>query len=57
MRDKGKAIPVQTLRVPGGRGSQYSRQYAHEGGKVSPTHRLFLYPRRYSWYSFLLEAE
>ena len=36
---------------------QISRQSAHEGGKVSPTHRPPLPPRRYSWYSFLLEAE
>jgi hypothetical protein len=34
------------------------RQSAHEGGKVvSPTHRPPLPARKYSWYSFLLEAE
>jgi len=31
---------------------------AHDGGKVvSLTHRPPLPPRKYSWYSFLLEAE
>ena len=48
----------QALRVPGGSVSQISRQSAHEGGRVvSRTRGLLLPPRKYSWYSFLLEAE
>ena len=37
--------------------SQISKQSAHEVGKVvSPTHRPPLLSRKYTWYSFLLEA-
>jgi hypothetical protein len=50
--------PGQAHRVPEGWGSQISRQSAHNGGKVvSHTHRPRLPPRKYSWYSFLLEVE
>jgi hypothetical protein len=50
--------PGQALSFSGVWGSQISRQSAHKDGKVvSPTHRPPLPLRKYSWYSFLLEAE
>jgi len=50
--------PEKGLGVPGGWGSQISKQSAHlDGNVVSSTHQTPLPPRKYSWYSFLLEAE
>jgi len=50
--------PGQTLRVPGGCDFQISRQSANERGKVaSPTHRSPLPHSKYTWYSFMIEAE
>jgi len=55
------AIPLQAWTGPEGfrrMGLQDSRPSAHEGGKVvSPMHWPPLHPRKYFWYSFLLEAE
>jgi hypothetical protein len=43
--DKGRAIPEQALMIPGGRGSQISKQGAHEHVKIlSPTHRHLYSP-------------
>ena len=50
--------PGEVLRVPGVWGSQISRQSAQESGRVvNLTHRPPSPPRKYPWYSFLLEAE
>ena len=58
LTSKKLKIPVQAMKDPGERGTQISRQSAHECVKViRPTHRPPSPPRNYSWYSFLLEAE
>ena len=50
---KGKGIAVQTHRAP-----RISTHSAHAVDNfVSPTRRPALPPKRYSWYSSLLEAE
>jgi len=60
-KGKGKSVPLQAWTGP-----EDSRKLrfpdfmtpAQDGGKVvSLTHRPPLPPRKYSWYSFLLEAE
>jgi len=57
-RKKSLYRPGQALKFPGGWDSQIWRESAREGGKVvSRTHRPPLPPRKYSWYSFLLEVE
>jgi len=54
--DLGRSLGLEEVKTP-----RICRQSAHEGGNVvSLTHRLHLPPpppRRYSWYSFLLETE
>jgi hypothetical protein len=58
---ESKAFPLQAWSGP--EGSRKLRfpdllTKAQDGGKVvSLTHRPHLPPRKYSWYSFLLEAE
>ena len=56
-----KAVPLQAWSGPeGSRKLRYSdfMKAAQDGGKVvSLTHRPPLPPSKYTWYSFLLEAE
>ena len=59
-KGKGKAIPLQPWTGP--EGSRRLRlpdfKTIHESGNVvSPTHRSPLTPRKFSWYTLLLEAE
>ena len=48
-----RPIGLQEVEVP-----RISRQSSHAGGKVvGPKHWPPLHSRKYTWYSFLLEAE
>jgi hypothetical protein len=58
---KGKAVPLQDWSGPEGSRKLKFLDFmttAQDGCKfVRPMHRPHLPPRKYSWYSFLLEAE
>jgi len=58
---KGKAVPLQAWSGPEGSRKLRLPDFvttAQDGGKVvSLTHRPLFTLRKYSWYSFLLEAE
>ena len=58
---KGKSVPLQAQSGPEGSRKLRFPDFlttAQDGGKVaSLTHRPPSPPRKYSWYSFLLEAE
>ena len=60
-RGKGKTVPLQSWSGPGGSRKLRFPDFmttAQDGGKVvSLRHRPPLPPRKYTWYSFLLEAE
>jgi hypothetical protein len=58
VKNQSQYRPGEALRVPGSWGSQFQDSRHTKVVKVvSPTHWLHLPPRKYSWYSFLLEAE
>jgi len=61
MQLKSKAVPLQAWTGPEGSRKLRLSDYvtaAQDGGKVvNLTYRPLFTPRKYSWYSFLLEAE
>jgi len=61
LKKKGKAVPLQAWSDPEGSRKLRFPDFvttAQDGGKVvSLRHRPLFTPRKYSWYSFLLEAE
>ena len=59
-KGKGKAVPLQAWSGPEGSRKLRFPDFmttAQDGGKVSFMHQPPLLPRKYTWYSFLLEAE
>jgi hypothetical protein len=61
IKSKGKTVLLQAWSGPEGSRKLRFPDFittAQDGGKiVSITHRPYLTPRKYSWYSFLLETE
>jgi len=56
----GKAVPLHACRGPeGSRKLKFPdfKTRAQDGGKVVSLSTGRLYPRKYTWYSFLLEEE
>ena len=60
VKGKGKSVPLQAWSGPeGSRKLRFPHfMTSQDGGKVvSLSHRPLFPPRKYTWYSFLLEAE
>ena len=59
-KGKGKAVPLQAWTGPEGSRKLRFPDFvttAQNGGRLSALRTGRLHPRKYSWYSFLLEAE
>jgi len=57
---KGKAVPLQARRGPGGSRKVRFPDFvttAQDSGRLSALHTSCLHPQENSWYSFLSEAE
>jgi len=60
MEGKDKAVPLQAWTGPEGSKNLRFPDFVtteQDGGRLSALRTGRLYPRKYSWYSFLLEAE
>ena len=60
LKKKGKAVPLQTWTGPEGSKKLRFPDFVttvQDGGRLSALRTGRLFPRKYSWFSFLLEAE